>query len=59
MIYLTHPDHGGKICYTDAEAALDEKNGWKRTIEGEDRPIPAVVEAEAVKRKPGRPKKSA
>jgi hypothetical protein len=29
-IYLRHPVHGTKVAISDAEAASDEENGWKR-----------------------------
>ena len=30
MIQLTHPVHGTKHAYLEAEALADEKNGWVR-----------------------------
>lgn len=33
MIYLTHPQHGAKYAYLEAEAQADETNGWVRSGE--------------------------
>ena len=33
MIVLTHPVHGIKHAYLEAEAEADEKNGWIRQAE--------------------------
>jgi len=30
QIHLTHPKHGSKIAYLEAEAENDEKHGWVR-----------------------------
>lgn len=30
MIYLSHPNHGVKVAYLEAEAVADEKAGWVR-----------------------------
>lgn len=30
MIFLTHPQHGTHIAYTDLDVALCEKSGWKK-----------------------------
>ena len=74
MIHLIHPVHGAKIAYVEAEAVIDEKNGWMRVASLET--IPQVdtgivpmdpyfkaqhegSTVEPVKRKPGRPKKVA
>ena len=74
MIHLIHPVHGAKIAYVEAEAAMDEKNGWMRVAQLETVPevstgiVPMdpyfkaqLEEASTVpvKRKPGRPKKVA
>ncbi len=34
MIFLTHPNHGEKVAYTEGEAVLDMKNGWARRKDG-------------------------
>lgn len=30
VIYLTHPVHGAKVATIEAEAEMDEQNGWVR-----------------------------
>jgi len=30
MIHQKHPDNGFTIAYTEAEAKINEKNGWKK-----------------------------
>lgn len=64
IIELVHPLHGTKHAYLEAEAAADEKNGWKRLVKTtavatataeELAALPPVV---LLKRKPGRPKGS-
>lgn len=30
VIYLKHPVHGAKIATMEAEAEVDEQNGWER-----------------------------
>ena len=30
VIYMTHPHHGAKVATLEAEAEMDEKNGWLR-----------------------------
>ncbi len=36
MIVLTHPQHGVKHAYLEAEAEADEKNGWTRVRDLEE-----------------------
>lgn len=71
MICLTHPLHGTKHAYAEAEALADEKNGWTRSPEkvaevvkvkneSPDAPFAAPDEVPSTlptKRGPGRPKK--
>lgn len=45
MIYLHHPSHGVKIAYSDTEAAIDKRNGWKE----QETSIPPDIEASNVK----------
>jgi len=30
VIYLSHPRHGNKVAFQEAEAKYDEENGWTR-----------------------------
>ena len=63
MIRLTHPLHGAKHAYAEAEALADEKNGWVREVKTEQPLAVPAVGADATlitlppKRGPGRPKK--
>ncbi len=65
--YLTHPDHGVHLAYTDEEIKKCEATGWKvvgnappsdlkvrPAVDMHDRPFSYDA---VVKRKPGRPKK--
>lgn len=45
VIYLRHSEHGEKVASAEQEAALDERNGWKRYEPStEFAPIPASDE---------------
>jgi len=35
MIFQIHPDHGKHIAYIPAEAAYNEKQGWRTVTEAE------------------------
>lgn len=43
VIYLKHEKHGTKVAISEAEALADEKNGWKRYVIGEEKPVLEVV----------------
>jgi hypothetical protein len=63
MIHMMHPQHGEMDCYLEAEAAANEKNGWKRVvaesvvIEATPAPVPDELIPSFVRRGPGRPRK--
>lgn len=71
MVLMQHPQHGAMHVYTEAEVALNEKNGWKRQAESIAPEPPSPLEAKpdllrdevipvfASKRGPGRPRKDA
>lgn len=54
-IYLRHENHGEKIAYLEAEAEMDEQNGWERFDPTKPVPLPADPEIEPKRR--GRPRK--
>lgn len=55
ITYMTHPDHGVHIAYTQAEIAYNQKNGWK--VHGPNPPKKKVIEEDEAPKKRGRPKK--
>ena len=59
VIFMTHPLHGAMHVYAEAEAAENEKNGWKREAEPQAvTPQPALEAIPAfLKRSVGRPRK--
>ncbi|WP_136420288.1 hypothetical protein [Herbaspirillum sp. ST 5-3] len=62
LIWLKHPDHGVKDCYSESEAAMCEANGWIRfdpAAKADDKKMPEAdipVAAPVVERKKPGPK---
>ncbi len=55
-IFITHPEHGQHVVYTNDELKRHEAKGWK--VREEPKPVPvAQAVIESTKRKPGRPRK--
>jgi hypothetical protein len=59
VIYMVHPTHGAKVAISDAEAVLDEMDGWQRydidtssVVAGEDED--ALVNVMAAPKRRGR-----
>lgn len=50
-IYMTHPLHGAKIATMEAEAELDEQNGWVRFDPSSPETLPKPTENAMVKRR--------
>lgn len=47
-IYLTHPEHGTHICYSEHDAQEHEKIGWSRNVESKQAELSAPVHVEPV-----------
>lgn len=45
IIWLKHPQHGMKDCYSENEAIECEKNGWARFDRDANKPKEVVVDA--------------
>lgn len=64
-VWLRHERHGVKVAYLEAEALMDEKNGWERfnqrgeshAVDPVAAPSPSDTTTEAVKPRRGRPRK--
>lgn len=54
-IFITHPEHGQHVVYTNDELKRHEAKGWK--VREEPKPTVAQAVIESAKRKPGRPRK--
>jgi hypothetical protein len=58
MILMAHHQHGHMHVYTEADAVMNEKNGWIREDISSKEQTEIVKQTETmVKRGPGRPKK--
>ena len=55
-IFITHPEHGQHVVYTNDELKRHEAKGWKVREEPKPMPVAAAI-IESAKRKPGRPRK--
>jgi len=49
MIHLKHKEHGYHICYTEAEAKIAEKQGWKRCDMDKEHAAARAAKAKAAK----------
>lgn len=49
MIHLSHPQHGQKIAYLEAEAVADEKNGWVRASKEEPKLVVRILDRDMEK----------
>lgn len=48
MTFLTHPEHGTHIAYTDSEVALCQKNGWTVRPEIQPEVVQPATNAEVI-----------
>ena len=55
-IYMTHPEHGTHIAYSDREVAECAKSGWRRQVDVPvAKPVAATVAIEPDTTKPDEP----